>query len=94
MLFLCVAHNMNHEPWSKINFAQSARKHRVGISSAIFVIQTNEYQIIQNHDPLKLAWIGVDVRGRELEIIAVQEGTEILVIHVMPTIYRRGKKNG
>jgi hypothetical protein len=32
-----------------------------------------------------LSWIGVDERGRELEIVALDRPDCFLVIHVMPT---------
>ena len=34
-------------------------------------------------------WIGPDDRGVELEIVAVVQPDYLLVIHVMPTHYRR-----
>lgn len=34
-------------------------------------------------------WIAADDRGVELEIVAVVEPEYLLVIHVMPTRYRR-----
>ncbi|MHB1930206.1 MAG: hypothetical protein ACYCUG_12440 [Acidimicrobiales bacterium] len=34
-------------------------------------------------------WVGDDERGRELEIIAIERPDCRLVIHVMPTHYRR-----
>lgn len=34
-------------------------------------------------------WIGVDDRDRELEIVAIDRPDCWLVIHVMPTRYRR-----
>ena len=37
----------------------------------------------------RLVWVGVDERGRELEIVALDLPDEVLVIHVMPTRYRR-----
>lgn len=36
-----------------------------------------------------LSWIGADERGRELEIIALDRPDCFLVIHVMPTHYRK-----
>ena len=38
-----------------------------------------------------LTWIGEDERGRELEIVALGRPDCLLVIHVMPTHYRRNK---
>lgn len=39
----------------------------------------------------RLVYIGVDDRGRELEIIAVLMPEYFLVIHVMPTAFRRDR---
>ncbi len=41
-------------------------------------------------DP-RVEWVGVDDRGLELEIVGVKQATFVLVIHVMPANYRRGK---
>jgi hypothetical protein len=40
----------------------------------------------------KLLWVGNDERGRELEVIAVDQETNILVIHVMPTDFKYRKR--
>jgi hypothetical protein len=37
----------------------------------------------------RLVWIGVDDRGIELEIVALDSGDAVVVIHVMPTSLRR-----
>ncbi|WP_157553420.1 hypothetical protein [Jiangella gansuensis] len=37
----------------------------------------------------RVVWIGSDDRGVELEIVALDLPDEWLVIHVMPTAYRR-----
>ena len=75
-----------------IRYSKSARKHRIGRASADYVIRHNSPNAIQP-EPLKLLWVGFDERKRELEIIAVLEEHELIIIHVMPTIYRRGKKD-
>ena len=36
-----------------------------------------------------LSWVGSDERGRELEIVALDRPDCFLVIHVMPTQYRK-----
>ena len=44
-------------------------------------------QVIEGGD---LLWIGLDERGRELEVIAVPEDANTVVVkHVMPTALRR-----
>ncbi|CAB5044366.1 unannotated protein [freshwater metagenome] len=42
----------------------------------------------------RLFWTGIDDRGLELEIAGVEFEDEILVIHVMPTNFRRRGHNG
>jgi hypothetical protein len=37
----------------------------------------------------RLVWIGQDDRGVELEIVALDLGETLVVIHVMPTSLRR-----
>lgn len=37
----------------------------------------------------RLVWIGVDDRGIELEIVALDLDDVIVVVHVMPTALRR-----
>jgi len=39
----------------------------------------------------RLVWIGLDDRGIELEIVALDLPDEWLVIHVMPTALRRNR---
>jgi hypothetical protein len=36
-----------------------------------------------------LSWVADDERGRELEIVAIEKPDCYLVIHVMPTHYRK-----
>lgn len=38
------------------------------------------------------AWVGNDKRGRELEIVGIEKADYILVVHVMPTRYRRNPR--
>jgi len=37
----------------------------------------------------RLVWIGADDRGIELEVVALDLGDAVVVIHVMPTSLRR-----
>jgi hypothetical protein len=37
-------------------------------------------------------WVGKDNRGLDLEIIAIREGSYLIVIHVMPRGFRRKMK--
>jgi len=75
------------------NFTQSARRHRIGKARAVFVIETEQpIQVRGVSDELdRLIWIGPDNRGLILEIEALVLPDCILVIHVMPHRFRRGK---
>jgi hypothetical protein len=42
----------------------------------------------------RFIWVGRDDRGLELEVIAIEIDETLLVIHVMPTSFRRRKTNG
>ncbi len=77
----------------QVKFTTSARKHRIGRAHALYVMDTTEPKIIPATQETKerQAWIGLDDRGLELEITAVVLPDCLLVIHVMPTHYR--KKN-
>lgn len=77
-----------------VRWTQAARRHRIGKASARHVMQSVEpARVTTNSGVSAWQWIGVDERGRELEIIAVAidpPGAEpyVLVIHVMPTRLR------
>ena len=83
---------------TKIHFAQSARKHRIGTAHALWVI--NHFEAIRemasdgSGKADRLMWVGSDDRGLELEVIAIELGETLLVIHVMPMSFRRRKANG
>ena len=79
----------------EIRFTQSARKHRIGRTSARHVLAgTRPTPVIATSGADAWLYIGLDERGRELEIIAVEvqpaDGGQryLLVIHVMPTRLR------
>jgi len=78
----------------EIRFTQSARKHRIGKVHAKFVIRNYEPTFVQGYvgDKDKLLWIGNDDRGLELEIVALISDEFLLVIHVMPTVFRKEHK--
>ena len=76
-----------------LRFTRASRKHRVGRASARHVIATVSAEVTQDEESRAdlLTWVGQDERGRELEIVALDRPDCILVIHVMPTHYRRNK---
>jgi hypothetical protein len=78
----------------KIRFTKNARKHKIGQTHALFVIENNEPMRMPRllDYESKLFWIGVDDRGLELEITGIESDDEIFVIHVMPTAFiKRGR---
>ena len=77
----------------EIEFSQSARKHRIGRQRVFFVISTSApVELVSDGvRPGRLLWLGVDERGLELEVIGVRTPAGLLIIHVMPLIFRRGK---
>lgn len=79
----------------KIRFTSDARKHKIGAAHARFVIENNHAVRTpgQNEFEYRLFWVGVDDRGLELEIAGVEFEDEILIIHVMPRAFRRGREN-
>ena len=77
----------------EVRFAQSARKHRIGKGHALAALENAGDPVIvpAPSDDLddRLVFVGVDDRGVELEIIAIQLLDFLFVIHVMPTTFRR-----
>ena len=79
----------------RIKFTQSARKHRIGKEHALFVIRhySPKINIGEGQDGEdQHIWIGEDDRGLQLEITAIVLADYLLVTHVMPRDFRRGKK--
>jgi hypothetical protein len=76
----------------QIRFTRGSRKHRIGKKSAYYVIAMTPATIFEDPESgeITLSWIADDERGRELEIVAIEKPDCYLVIHVMPTHYRKG----
>ena len=77
----------------EIRFTQAARRHRIGRASARYVM-ARAIPAGTRTEQGNRGWryVGLDDRGRELEIVAVEvegdQGAFLLVIHVMPTRFR------
>lgn len=74
-----------------IYITQAARKRKIGRAHIEFAMtHAHTVETVQDveRDP-QIVWIGQDDRGVELEIIAVVLPDKLLIIHVMPTRYRR-----
>jgi hypothetical protein len=76
----------------EIRFTLSARKHRIGRTSTRHVLAgTRPTPVTATSGADAWLYVGLDERGRELEVIAVEvqpaDGGQhyLLVIHVMPT---------
>lgn len=76
-----------------LRFTRRSRRHRIGGTSARHVIAT--VAAVESKDDQTgatlLTWIGDDERGRDLQIVALDRPDCLLVIHVMPTHYRRNE---
>lgn len=74
-----------------IRFTRGSRKHRIGRKSAYHVIAMTAADITSDDQTgeTTLSWVGPDERGRDLEIVALERADCFLVIHVMPTHYRK-----
>ena len=85
-----MAHNIGDVEY---RFTQSARKHRIAQGRALFVLDNFLPEEMPHFVPgeRKLFWQGFDDRGLELEIVGIQIGTIVLVIHVMPSKFRGGQ---
>lgn len=77
-----------------IKFTQAARKHRIGKARVTYVVENYEYLELKSDDEKKIqyVWVAEDDRGMELEIIGVVLESYVLITHVMPTSFRRRKK--
>lgn len=77
-----------------LRFTRGSRKHRVGKKSAYHVIAMTAATVTTDPDTgeTTLSWVADDERGRELEIVAIEKPDCYLVIHVMPTHYRKKRR--
>ncbi len=85
--FLCYNNGVDRV----IRWYRSARRHRVGKAHAMHVINSSEPVRVPASAiaDARLVWIGPDDRGIELEIVALDLGETVVVIHVMPASLRR-----
>jgi hypothetical protein len=72
------------------HFTRDSRKHKIGKKHIYYVIVNNHPQNVDVPDgwERRIKWVGLDLRGLELEIVGVILSTKILIIHAMPTRYR------
>ena len=72
-------------------FSKPALRHKIGRAHALYVMNLYDFQV-DPEDFNRRSWVGIDSRGRELEITGIDLGDCFLVVHVMPT--RRVKNYG
>lgn len=74
-----------------VRWFRSARRHRIGKARVLHVMKTIEPEQIPAGSGFdaRLAWIGPDDRGAELEVVALDLPDAVVVIHVFPTQLRR-----
>lgn len=68
---------------NQVAFTQSARRHRVGRARVLSVLELHGYVEIEQAGRIRLLWVGADWSGRLLEVIAVVEDSQLVVIHAM-----------
>ena len=80
----------------EIQFTQAARRHRIGRASVRWMLaRTTPISATTASGSPAWRWVGLDERGRELEVVAVEvQGDRdpepvLLIIHVMPTHFRK-----
>lgn len=74
----------------EVRFAQAARKHKIGKAAVWQALgRAGVPRVLSNE---RLLWIGADDDGVEREIIGVpghRDPSVLLIIHVMPTAFRK-----
>jgi hypothetical protein len=84
---------LRRDPLKPLKFAQSSRKHKIGQERITYVINTYEGSyLLRRFFDQNILWVGLDFKGLELEVIAVELDDHYFVIHAMPKIFRR--RNG
>jgi hypothetical protein len=92
---------LNNNERVRVEFTQSARRHKIGKTRVRQVLADPVVvdRIVEEHDPrVRLLILGDDDTGRALEVIAVEEGDLLIVIHAMDlrqkyrALYDEGKR--
>lgn len=76
-----------------VHLTSGARKHLLSKARISQALANQTMAVTLDHpgsDP-KILFVGIDGRGVELEIIAVVLPGRLLVIHAMPTHYRKAR---
>lgn len=76
----------------QVRMLRSGRKHKIGLAHVRAAI-LNAGEAMYDEVLRTYSWVGVDDRGVELEIVAIDDDKRdgLAIIHAMPTAYRRKK---
>jgi hypothetical protein len=71
----------------RFKLTRSGRRHRIGVAHVAAALGDAGPPLLDTGT--RRAWVGVDDRGIELEIIAINDGRDDVwaIIHVMPTSF-------
>lgn len=77
-----------------VKMTQAARKRHIGVAHVRAAIESAGAPVVvpaREGGARRLLYVGVDDRGVELEVIAIEqpELDRLLIVHVMPYRYRR-----
>ena len=75
----------------KVKVTKSAKKHRIGTTHIIYIIENYPSRLVfsERNNRYELHWIGQDTRGREIEVFAIEHTFYLEVFHAMPYWYRK-----
>jgi hypothetical protein len=75
----------------KVKVTKSAKKHRIGTTHIIYIIENYPSRLVfsERNNRYELHWIGRDIRGREIEVFAIEHTFYLEVFHAMPYWYRK-----
>jgi hypothetical protein len=101
-MWLALGYSVGQNPViMRIEFARSARRHRIGRTRALYVIANPVVEVTvagEDGQEDRLVYLGDDPRGRALEVMGVPIDGGILLIHVMDLrpkwrpLYEEGKR--
>ena len=76
----------------QVQFTKSARKHRLGTGRVLQVIEGVEPTVQPDARGDRLLWIGRDSRGLEIEVVGLMLSDVLLIIHAMPSEFRKRRR--
>jgi len=93
---------LNNNIYVSVEFTQSARRHKVG-RARVRQVLADPVVVVRIEEPgdprVRMLYLGDDESGRALEVVAVEEGDRLVVIHAMDLrakfreLYEEGKRS-